>query len=361
MGVDMEQVLADRALPGRPLPGRGDAHAVRARTPSRPCWPATAPRPSSWSRAATTTPGEAGWRRRPGRLPLQALLPRLRPRHGHADGLRRGYDRPLLHLRHHRLRGAHQPDDRLRGQADLEGSTGRCAGRWSTSTSSGRHGRRHRGSSFTVGHELVETVSGCPASLVGYGFVGFAGVQKMSSSAGGAPTARTPCGCRGADPAVALRSAQPQQTFNIDFGAEVVRLYDEWDLLGRKAAAAERAARHRGARPRAGRVRPRPRGCCRPRRVVEPFRLLSSVADVTAGSAELISVTVERAGHPTPVEDLEPGLDKARRRGQASPSGGPHDRPGVAGPRRRRRSTRSSASGSTCSWPTCPTNSTSSP
>ena len=71
----------------------------------------------------------------------------------------------------------------------------------------------------------------------GYGFVGFAGVQKMSSSAGGAPTAQD-----------ALRVLEapilrwlyvrrnPKQTFDIDFGPEVVRLYDEWDSLTRKAA-----------------------------------------------------------------------------------------------------------------------------
>ena len=29
---------------------------------------------------------------------------------------------------------------------------------------------------------------------------------------------------------------QPKQAFNVDFGAEVVRLYDEWDALARKAA-----------------------------------------------------------------------------------------------------------------------------
>ena len=46
------------------------------------------------------------------------------------------------------------------------------------------------GSSFTVGHELVESVFGMPRpAWFGYGFVGFAGTQKMSSSAGGAPTA----------------------------------------------------------------------------------------------------------------------------------------------------------------------------
>ena len=44
---------------------------------------------------------------------------------------------------------------------------------------------------------------------------------------------------------------QPKQTFDIDFGPEVVRLYDEWDALGRKAAdPAKRDAP--GARLRAG-------------------------------------------------------------------------------------------------------------
>jgi lysyl-tRNA synthetase class 1 len=168
------------------------------------------------------------------------------------------------------------------------------------------------GSSFTVGHELVESIYGMPRpAWFGYGFVGFAGVQKMSSSAGGAPTAEE-----------ALRVLEapilrwlyvrrnPRQAFNIDFGAEIVRLYDEWDALGRKAAdpakrdaqvlAYERAT----STSTAGRLPTAP--------VVVPFRLLSSVADITAGSADQISRIVEHAGHPHgSVEDLQPRLDKA--------------------------------------------------
>jgi len=161
------------------------------------------------------------------------------------------------------------------------------------------------GSSFTVGHELVEKVFGMPRpAWFGYGFVGFAGVQKMSSSAGGAPTA-----------ADALRVLEapilrwlyvrrnPKQTFDIDFGPEVVRLYDEWDSLTRKAADPAKRdtqvlAWERAAATASGPL-PAPR-------VVVPFRLLSSVADVTAGSAEQISRIV---GHV--VDDLEPRLDKA--------------------------------------------------
>ena len=166
------------------------------------------------------------------------------------------------------------------------------------------------GSSFTVGHELVESIFGMPRpAWFGYGFVGFAGMQKMSSSTGGAPTA--------ADALRILEAPilrwlyvrrQPRQTFNIDFGPEVVRLYDEWDALGRKAAtkrdvavlAFERAA----ATATAGTL-PTPR-------VVVPFRTLASVADVTAGSAELISQVIGRVGHEhSSVDDLEPRLSRA--------------------------------------------------
>ncbi len=168
------------------------------------------------------------------------------------------------------------------------------------------------GSSFTVGHELVESVWDYPRpAWFGYGFVGFAGVQKMSSSAGGAPTAQD--ALRVLEPGI-LRwlyvRRQPRQTFDIDFGPEVVRLYDEWDALGRKAAdpakrdvqvlAYERAS----ATATAGRL-PAPR-------VVVPFRMLASVADVTAGSAEQISRIVSHLGHAhDSVDDLEPRLSRA--------------------------------------------------
>jgi lysyl-tRNA synthetase class 1 len=168
------------------------------------------------------------------------------------------------------------------------------------------------GSSFTVGHTLVEEIFGMPRpAWFGYGFVGFAGVQKMSSSAGGAPTA--------ADALKVLEAPilrwlyvrrNPRQAFTIDFGPEVVRLYDEWDALGRKAADPARrdaqvlAYERASATSTAGRL-PTPA-------VVVPFRLLASVADVTAGSAELISRIVADAGHPhASVADLEPRLTKA--------------------------------------------------
>jgi lysyl-tRNA synthetase, class I len=162
------------------------------------------------------------------------------------------------------------------------------------------------GSSFTVGHTLVEDIFAMPRpAWFGYGFVGFAGVQKMSSSAGGAPTA--------ADALKILEAPilrwlyvrrNPRQTFNIDFGAEVVRLYDEWDALGRKAADpakrdAQVLAYERAISTATAGTLPRPAR-------IEPFRLLSSVADITNGDSAQISRIVGAS-----VDELEPRLSRA--------------------------------------------------
>ena len=146
------------------------------------------------------------------------------------------------------------------------------------------------GSSFTVGHELVADIFDMPKpAWFGYGFVGFAGMQKMSSSSGGVPTA--------ADALKVLEAPilrwlyvrrAPKQAFTIDFGPEVVRLYDEWDALGRKAADPTK---------RDGAVLAWER---------------ASVADVTAGSADLISQVISDVGFPhSSVTDLEPRLSRA--------------------------------------------------
>lgn len=168
------------------------------------------------------------------------------------------------------------------------------------------------GSSFTVGHELVEKFWGWPRpSWFGYSFVGFAGMTKMSSSKGGVPTAEDALRVLEAP---ILRwlyvRRQPRQAFDIDFGPEIIRLYDEWDALGRKAADPSRRDAHvlaferASATSTAGRL-PTPE-------VVVPFRVLSSVADVTAGSGEQISRIVSDVGHPhASVAELEPRLSKA--------------------------------------------------
>lgn len=167
------------------------------------------------------------------------------------------------------------------------------------------------GSSYTVGKEMVGLFGGHAPSYVAYAFVGFAGMQKMSSSTGGVPI-----------PADALKvleapmvrwlyvRRQPKQAFTIDFGPEVVRLYDEWDNLTKKAGLPDKRDAQVLAWERA--VATSSAGTLKRPEVVVPFRLLSSVADVTAGSAELVSRIVGEAGYPhDSVEDLQPRLDDA--------------------------------------------------
>jgi lysyl-tRNA synthetase class 1 len=168
------------------------------------------------------------------------------------------------------------------------------------------------GSSYTVGQELVGSIFDWRApARVTYAFVGFAGVQKMSSSSGGVPTAADALKILEA-PMVRwlyVRRA-PKQAFNIDFGPEVVRLYDEWDALSRKAADPERRDTQVLAYERAAATSTA--GTLLTPKVVVPFRVLSSVADVTAGSADLISDIVEHVGYPHgSVDDLEPRLSRA--------------------------------------------------
>src|SRR5690606_30090241 len=89
-----------------------------------------------------------------------------------------------------------------------------------------------------------------------------------------------------------------------------IRLYDEWDALGKKAADPDKRdgavlAHERAVSTSTAGVLPRPK-------VLVPFRLLSSVADVTAGSDEQISRIVASAGYPhDSVDDLEPRLSRA--------------------------------------------------
>jgi len=167
------------------------------------------------------------------------------------------------------------------------------------------------GSSYTVGKDVVKLFGGAAPAFVSYAFVGIAGMPKMSSSAGGVPI-----------PADALKvleapmvrwlyvRRQPKQPFNIDFGPEVVRLYDEWDALARKASDPERRDAHVLAFERASSTAAA--GVLPTSPVTVPFRVLAGVADVTAGSAEQISRIVSHVGHAhDSVDDLEPRLGRA--------------------------------------------------
>jgi lysyl-tRNA synthetase class 1 len=159
------------------------------------------------------------------------------------------------------------------------------------------------GSSFTVGAELArEIFGGAAPSFVGYSFVGVQGMAKMSGSSGRVPTPGDALAVLEA-PIVRWLYARrrPNQSFTIDLGPEVVRLYDEWDSLARK----ERNDAQQTVYERAAGELPRPE-------VVVPFRILSSVADITAGSTEQIARIVAEVGYPhDSIDQLQPRLGLA--------------------------------------------------
>ena len=155
------------------------------------------------------------------------------------------------------------------------------------------------GSSYTVGKELVKDVYGGRApSFVGYSFVGVAGGQvKMSSSRGRrADRGRRAADPRGAGAALALRAPAAQA------GLQRRLRRPRWcasTTSGTPWAARRRTRRSatRRCSPSSGPSATTTAGTLPTPQVVVPFRVLSSVADVTAGSADLISRTVGHVGY----------------------------------------------------------------
>ena len=276
LGVDMDEVSqTERYRAGHYR--EQVLHAVRHRDEIERCWPATGPRarladlasrsrrrPRSRSRSPTT-------RRRPAAppgpraLPVQAVLPRLRARHGHPDVVRRRHHRPGLHLRVRRLL-RHQPRDPGRGQAGLEGRLADAVGRRARRLRAGGHGprdagvvvhRRPRAGRVGLRHAAaglvrlrLRRVRGRAEDVV---------VRRRRPDRG-----RRAAGPGGAGAALALRTTQPQADLRHRLrargGAALRR-------VGRaRAQGGVRQARRRGARPRAGRRRPSPPGRCPSRR-----------------------------------------------------------------------------------------------
>jgi lysyl-tRNA synthetase class 1 len=141
------------------------------------------------------------------------------------------------------------------------------------------------GSSFTVGEQLVREIFGGEMPLhFMYAFVGTQGQAKMSSSAGSAPTPADALEILEA-PLVRWLYARrrPEQSFNIAFDQEVLRVYDEWDALTRKVADGT-------ADPAATAIYQRSVGTADgnlPQTATPlPFRTLSSIFDITAGDEE---------------------------------------------------------------------------
>ena len=168
------------------------------------------------------------------------------------------------------------------------------------------------GSSFTVGQRIVKEIFGSPhPQYVGYAFVGMEGRAKISSSAGTAATL-----------AAALEIIEPSilrwlytrhsynQTFNVDFGQGLLRLYDEWDAMTRQVAAGKASESNRQAYERACVISQGPLPQT-PQTV--PFTLLTSVLDITQGNSEqVLRIASLYTGTELSPQSLEPRLTCAR-------------------------------------------------
>ena len=169
------------------------------------------------------------------------------------------------------------------------------------------------GSSYTVGKRIAPEIFGGRApSFTEYSFVGMAGRTKISSSAG-----------TNATPQVALDILEPcilrwlyirrqvKQKFDIDFGQQVVRLYDEWDAYCKnvesgKSDDADKRAWERAVTSSQGAVARTP--------FPVSFRLLASADDITEGNLEqMLNIVADQVSgapqdHVQLKEQVEPRL-----------------------------------------------------
>ena len=167
------------------------------------------------------------------------------------------------------------------------------------------------GSSFQVGLELAPVFGWQRPLGPMYAFVGFGGVAKMSSSRGGAPDVLD--GLRVFEAPV-LRwlyaRRRMNQSFDVAFGSELQRTYDEWDALARKAAAgtaqtAELTALERATSTAHERLPETPRRIA--------YRTLASVVDITFGDEAQILRILAGLDADSPITDLDemrPRLDR---------------------------------------------------
>ncbi|MGW5241072.1 lysine--tRNA ligase [Monashia sp. NPDC004114] len=170
------------------------------------------------------------------------------------------------------------------------------------------------GSSFVVGKDMAPIFGWERPIGPMYAFVGIAGMAKMSSSKGGVPIPTDALEVM--EPPV-LRwlyaRRRPNQSFDVAFGPELQRLYDEWDALNRKVAdgsaqPGDLAAHLRASSTASGVLPTTPRPM--------PFRTIASVIDVTQGDEAQAVRILSDLDPDNPVgstDDLRPRLDCAER------------------------------------------------
>lgn len=176
--------------------------------------------------------------------------------------------------------------------------------------------------SYSVGKQLAPALFGWdPPAYIQYAFVGFGGQAKMSSSAGAVPT-----------PEYALRFMEPAllrwlylrrkstKSFDISFGTQMWRAYDEFDRLEAKVAAGTAGAVEAMSFQRA--IHTSDGAMARPARKV-PFRTLWTAIDVSGGAEAVLARVLrdtldEDPAAPLPTDDgallasAQPRLDCAR-------------------------------------------------
>jgi len=170
------------------------------------------------------------------------------------------------------------------------------------------------GSSFVVGKDLAPVFGWERPIGPMYAFVGIAGMAKMSSSKGGVPIPNDALEVM--EPPV-LRwlyaRRRPNQSFDVAFGPELQRLYDEWDALNRKVSGGDAqpgdlAAHLRATSTASGPLPATPRPM--------PFRTIASVIDITQGDEAQAVRILSELDPDNPVgstDDLRPRLDCAER------------------------------------------------
>lgn len=148
------------------------------------------------------------------------------------------------------------------------------------------------GSSFQVGLELAPLFGWERPYGPMYAFVGFGGAAKMSSSRGGAP-APTDALQVMEGPVLRWQYARRRmnQSFDVAFGSELQRLYDEWDALARKLDAGTAGAAEVAAHARAIGTADETLEST-PHRVA--FRTLASLVDLSTGDHEQLARLVRQ-------------------------------------------------------------------
>lgn len=165
------------------------------------------------------------------------------------------------------------------------------------------------GSSFQVGLELAPLFGWERPYGPMYAFVGFGGAAKMSSSRGGAPA---PIDALQVMEGPVLRwqyaRRRMNQSFDVAFGSELQRLYDEWDALGRKLDAGTAGAAEVAAHARAIGTADETLEST-PHRVA--FRTLASLVDLSTGDpAQLVRLVRQVDASVGDLGALQPRLGR---------------------------------------------------